>query len=228
MPHSRFDTVPFRSAQLETVVNVKRLGDRLLVWNNRTSATTMRKMAQMTEREIRAIEGLAPLNETILEFGAGYSTAIWANTFSNVVAVEARAAWHDIVCQLTQGRPNVQVLCFPPEACAYRGNVEAWTTRDPSDYGTVTEFASYFAEACALISRYDLPNTVLLIDGMVRAELLEYAANSRWKGTILLHDVTPERAYLNEPVINHQFLQRLWSVDSLAAFSVVSSDFADE
>jgi hypothetical protein len=68
--------------------------------------------------------------------------------------------------------------------------------RNPTDYGTPAEFLAYLEIAKRLIMSQRMP-CVILIDGPVRHPILLLALQSNINHEILMHDVVPERAYLN-------------------------------
>lgn len=106
---------------------------------------------------------------------------------------------------------------FPPEPCAYDENgQERWNNRDTvygSDYGTKEEFFGYLHGIELL-----LDNTVfdvVLVDGNIRFLVIRLLRDRNFKGIILLHDVIPERDYLNRKILTMEGLKIIRQVDSL-------------
>jgi predicted SAM-dependent methyltransferase len=91
--------------------------------------------------------------------------------------------------------------------------VDAQKTPQGSDYGLAHEFRGYLNGICSLLSsrKFD----VVLVDGNCRKEIIETLISIRYQGLILLHDVTPERAYLNDPILSLPGLKVLQQVDQL-------------
>jgi hypothetical protein len=92
---------------------------------------------------------------------------------------------------------NVRMVFSPPDSSAYNEEgEEQWVIRVPSDYGLEHEFAGYLRTAQRIIESQTVP-CVIFIDANMRSEILEIAINSEISHEILVHDVIPERDYLN-------------------------------
>jgi hypothetical protein len=92
---------------------------------------------------------------------------------------------------------NVKMIFSPPESSAYSENgEELWNIRVPSDYGLEHEFAGYLETAKRVLENQISP-CVIFIDGNMRTEIFEIAFNLELNHEILVHDVVPERNYLN-------------------------------
>ncbi len=157
-----------------------------------------KKKPQMSEREIEYVQNLAIKLEQIIEFGSGLSTLKWSETFVNVISVETRFEWFRKIKTLTEKKhKNVKLIFSPPESCAYNADGdELWNTRIPTDYGLESEFVGYLRTAKDLIDSQTTP-CVIFIDANMRTEILEIAMDSTINHEILIHDVIPERSYLN-------------------------------
>jgi hypothetical protein len=157
-----------------------------------------KKKPQMTELEIKYVESLALNFDTIVEFGSGLSTLKWSKTFASVISIETRFEWFNKIKTLTEVKSrNVKMIFSPPESSAYSENgEELWNTRVPTDYGLESEFAGYLETAKKVIENQVSP-CVIFIDANMRTQILEIAFNSDISHEILVHDVIPERSYLN-------------------------------
>jgi hypothetical protein len=159
----------------------------------------------MTKHEIVYVKNLASERTHIIEFGSGLSTLEWAGSFANVTSVETRSEWFHKIRSITERKyRNVELIFSPPESCAYgEKGEELWNSRTPSDYGLSSEFLGYIETSKSLINRYLHP-CVIFIDANVRTEILEIALNSGIRHEILVHDVIPEREYLNTWITKHK------------------------
>jgi hypothetical protein len=170
----------------------------------------------MTCAEIRYVASQSEKFETILEFGAGRSTLIWAKHFRYVISVECRLGWYlDVQTWLARKKfKNVKMVFSPPESCAFgTDGSEVWNCRNPSDYGQKNEFAQYIRIAEELITSLPRPS-VIFVDANMRSEILEIALRSGIKHHVLVHDVIPERRYLNTWEEDEQY-KVLMSLDTL-------------
>ena len=106
--------------------------------------------------------------------------------------------WFNKIKTLTESKHNnVKMIFSPPESSAYSENgEELWNIRVPSDYGLESEFATYLETAKRVIENQISP-CVIFIDANMRTEILEIAFNSSINHEVLIHDVIPERSYLN-------------------------------
>lgn len=157
-----------------------------------------KKKPQMSNLEIRYVESFAKNFDQIIEFGSGLSTLKWAAKFVNVISIETRAEWFNKIKVLTAAKhKNVKMIFSPPESSAYSDDgEEQWNIRVPSDYGLGHEFSGYLETAKRVIGNQTIP-CVIFIDANMRTEILEIAINSKICHEILVHDVIPERDYLN-------------------------------
>lgn len=167
----------------------------------------------MSHREIRYIQNLSWDIEDLVEFGSGYSTGYWVKTFKHVTSIETRIEWFKKMETLLNKEKNLDLIFCPPESCAFgfKGE-ELWNTRNPSDYGTVAEFRKYLSLASEIIESRLKPN-VIFIDANVRPEIIEIAINAKLTHEILVHDVIPERAYLNHWI--EQLKEKFVIIDSI-------------
>jgi hypothetical protein len=157
-----------------------------------------KRKPQMSEFEIKYVQSFAPNFDQIIEFGSGISTLKWAEKFSNVISIETRAEWFNKIRLITMAKhKNVRMVFSPPDSSAYNEEgEEQWVIRVPSDYGLEHEFAGYLRTAQRIIESQTVP-CVIFIDANMRSEILEIAINSEISHEILVHDVIPERDYLN-------------------------------
>lgn len=177
-----------------------------------------RKMPQMTKNEIKFILDQSKNFKTILEFGSGRSTLIWANHFQNVISVETRLNWFSKISKIINAKKlnNVRMVFSPPESCAFSENgSENWNMRVPSDYGKQEEFSQYLKTAKTLIRELPEPS-LIFIDANMRSEILDIALGAEIQHYVLVHDVVPERRYLNQWE-NDPAYNILENVDSLRA-----------
>ena len=170
------------------------------------------KRPQMSDLEIDFVIKLSEQFGHILEFGSGRSTVIWEKHFSKVTSIENRLEWYRRIETLLNSEKTNYLFC-PPESTAFdqHGN-ELWNTRNPTDYGTLGEFKEYFnlAKKCVDQAQED---TIFFVDGNLRKEISEYILNSRKNAMVLLHDVIPEREYLND-----------WRLETSKNFNLVQID----
>ncbi|MGA2094005.1 MAG: hypothetical protein ABSH16_11475, partial [Sedimentisphaerales bacterium] len=156
--------------------------------------------------------------------GSGYST-IWCSQFvGKVVSVEARKKWFDEIklCAEQNGINNIELHLFPPEPCAYyEDGSEKWTNRntlEASDYGLTEEFTGYLKGIERLLDSNHFD--VVLVDGHVRKQVVELLIAKNYRGIVLLHDVTPERNYLNGPILSLEGVKIVNQAESLAQLSL--------
>jgi predicted SAM-dependent methyltransferase len=177
------------------------------------------ELMQMTKPERERIRHILSKCRSFLEIGTGFSTLYFSQYVPDIVSVETRTRWFLDVQEMlhTHGVTNVRLNLFPPESCAYDSSGrEAWNhrdTREGSDYGSAREFRGYLEGVRSLLSSRDFD--VVLVDGNCRKEIVEMLLSMRYGGVILLHDVVPERAYLNDPILSLPDLKVLSRVDSL-------------
>lgn len=152
----------------------------------------------MTDLEIKYVESLASNFNKIIEFGSGLSTLKWSKTFVSVISIETRLEWFNKIKELAEAKhKNVKMIFSPPESSAFSENgEELWNIRVPSDYGLEHEFAGYLETAKRVLQNQISP-CVIFIDANMRTEIFEIAFNSDIIHEILVHDVIPERNYLN-------------------------------
>jgi len=174
-----------------------------------------RNKPQMTVQEIYYVKQLSKNHGHIIEFGSGLSTIEWAKSFDKVTSIETRIEWFKKIRGLAlKNYNNIQVIFAPPESCAYGDNgEELWNFRDPSDCGLKNEFQGCLVKAKNIIENQTEP-CVIFIDANVRTEILMLALDSELKHNILIHDVIPERDYLN-PWINELNKNIVHRIDSL-------------
>ena len=143
---------------------------------------------------------------------------LWSRHFSHVISVESRFSWFHTVQQwlVSEGATNVQLVFAPPESSAFDTlGREIWNSRVPSDYGNLTEFTEYFRLGCELIDAH--PGSLVFVDGHLRKEVAQFALAKNPDKPVLLHDVTPEREYLNSwiwsaPYVAKQLADSLYAV----------------
>lgn len=177
-----------------------------------------RRKPQMTKTEIDYVRNLSKESSCIIEFGSGLSTLIWEQHFEQVISVETRRDWYLKISKLLKKEKSLY-LFSPPESIAFgeRGE-ELWNTRIPSDYGTVGEFSQYFKTAQRLIGSAP-PGTTFFVDGNLRHEISMWIIETRRDVSLLLHDVTPEREYLNAWRLSPRLNLQIKQIDSLAHIS---------
>jgi hypothetical protein len=111
------------------------------------------------------------------------------------------------------------MIFSPPESCAFSTDGrELWNYRNPSDYGRKNEFSQYLVIAENLIASLREPS-VIFVDANMRTEILEIALKSELKHHVLVHDVIPERSYLNSWEEDENY-KVLMSIDTLRLVSL--------
>jgi hypothetical protein len=172
----------------------------------------------MTKNEISYIRDLSKNSSCIIEFGSGFSTLIWEKHFERVISVETRRDWYLKISKMLKSKNSIYIFS-PPENIAFgeNGN-ELWNTRTPTDYGTTSEFLRYFETAKRLIETAP-SSAIVFVDGNLRQEISMWTLENRSDLKLLLHDVIPQREYLNSwrllPELNLKIIQ----IDSLAHLS---------
>ena len=172
---------------------------------------------QMTELEVRVVVDFAAQFPTLLELGSGASTVQFSKKFADVVSLESRYSWfHTVKMWLDrEGIDNVSLVFAAPESVAFdRDGGEVWNERYPSDYGKLGEFQKYYEIGCELIDAN--PGALIFVDGHLREELARYALDRNLDQKVLVHDVIPERDYLNSWMFEPPF-EANSLVDSLYA-----------
>jgi hypothetical protein len=177
-------------------------------------------LMQMSADEAAYLSSLITA-KSYLEIGMGYSTLYFSCKAKTMVSVESRRPWYSAIRQLLHfhGITNVTARFLPPEKCAFdsQGN-EVWVTRIHasgaiSDYGQQTEFESYLTGVSSILAQQIFD--VILVDGQVRQEVVAMLIKQGFRGEILLHDVTPDRDYLNIPILSLHGIKKITQVDSL-------------
>jgi hypothetical protein len=174
----------------------------------------------MSSDEINYVVSQSNKFRTLLEFGSGRSTLLWAKNYENVISVECRLNWYwDVRNWLARKNlKNVRMIFSPAESCAFsRDGIELWNNRTPSDYGSKQEFIQYLRVAEEEIEALSEPS-IIFIDANMRSEILDIALRNKIKHQVLIHDVTPDREYLNLWVHSKAYKITL-SVDSLRVVS---------
>lgn len=179
-------------------------------------------LMQMSPRE-RVYAASLLDSKSFLEIGSGYST-LWFSQFARrIVSVETRKKWYENILKLINQNnvTNVELLLFPPEPCAYDENgQETWNNRNNaqgSDYGTEEEFSGYLLGIERLLTNADFD--VVLVDGNVRELVIKLLRDRKFQGVILLHDVLPERDYLNKTILTMEGMKLVRQVESLVEFA---------
>lgn len=166
---------------------------------------TVSKM-QMAEDERDFLREKLKEHRRFLEIGSGFSTLYFSQFADHLISVEARQQWYEQIKMelLRLNSPHVSIHLFPPEASAFdAAGQELWNNRatsEGSDYGTVVEFVGYLRGIEALLESESFD--MVLVDGHVRQQIVELLLKLKFRGVILLHDVVPERDYLNRPILN--------------------------
>jgi hypothetical protein len=180
---------------------------------------------QMTQKERDFLSGILKTANCYLETGSGFST-IWASQFvPKIVSVEARSQWYQKINDLMQKAEisNVDYYLFEPESCAYYSDgTEKWVKRDApegSDYGKTEEFSGHLKCIDGLLNKYNFD--VVLVDGPVRKQVIELLIAHKFKGRVLLHDVVPERDYLNLEIFALNEVKLVKQTESLAEIKLV-------
>ena len=187
------------------------------------------KKMQMCTEEQQLLYAVLKGKKRYLEIGSGFST-IWSSRFvREVVSVEARKPWYEKLKEYLQkyGINNVQLNLFPPEPCAYyEDGKEKWNNRhtpEGSDYGTAEEFEGYLKRIEQLLDRYDFD--VVLVDGHVRQQVVEMLVKKNFKGAVLLHDVMPERDYMNRSILELEGVEVVKQAKTLAELRLGQDSF---
>jgi hypothetical protein len=182
---------------------------------NRTRKNTR---PQMSDLEIEFVVNLAKSYGHILEFGSGRSTVIWEKHFSKVTSLENRLEWYRKIEALLNSRKTEYLFCAPESIAFDNYGNELWNTRNPTDYGTLDEFKAYFNLAKKIVDDAQ-EDAVFFVDGNLRKEISEYILNSRINAIVLLHDVIPEREYLNNWRFETSKNLNLVQIESLAVIT---------
>jgi len=216
---------PLKEYEIKTSETIKDIFD--IVKKHNTSITInfeqVALQMQMFPEERDYICHILKIHKNFLEIGCGYST-IWFSQFAEqIVSVETRTDWFLKIKQIINDYQidNVELCLFPPELCAYSNGQEKWNNRNlpqGSDYGLPEEFVSYLANIEKLIEDRDFD--LVLVDGNVRKEVVEILIHKKFKGVILLYDVMPERAYLNDPIFNLEGVKVIHQVRTLVELGV--------
>jgi hypothetical protein len=105
---------------------------------------------------------------------------------------------------MEEGAQNTkcQLIFCPPESIAFsHEGEEVWNARVSSDYGLLNEFSLYFETAKKLLASEG--KRVVFIDGHLRRDLSQLALE--YGHLVLLHDVVPERDYLNDWIFDFPY-----------------------
>ena len=176
---------------------------------------------QMTKQEKDFLKNKLLKFKKYLEIGSGYST-IWASQFiEKIDSVECREKWYNTILDYIKNENinNVDLYLKQPEKIAYDNGIEKWTDQvKRSDYGFLIEFKSYYNFICDLINKnnYD----IILVDGNIRADIVKFLSDTDYKGTILVHDILPERFYLNYEIINYPGVEIVNKIDSMIEMKI--------
>lgn len=186
------------------------------------------RLMQMTPREREFVADIIR-DKSFLELGSGYSTLWFSRFAARIVSVETREKWFLRIQGLINRNKltNVELILLPPEPCAYddRGN-EKWKNRNGlSDYGRVEEFTGYLQGIQSLLKRTNFD--VVLVDGNIRHSVVELLCKECRSARILLHDVLPERDYLNNPILGMVEVRIVNQIDTLVELSCVRHVDAD-
>jgi hypothetical protein len=178
---------------------------------------------QMTSSEKEFLKSLLQASKSYLEIGSGYST-IWSSQFvENLHSVECRSVWYNKIKQYLDNEniTNASIFLQTPEPCAFDSDgSETWSNQTSrGDYGTLNEFKSYYSFIINLVrnNNYD----IILVDGNIRVEIVFFLVSYGYSGKILVHDVVPERHYLNSKLFTMVNLKTIKSVDGLFQFEVI-------
>lgn len=204
--------------------------DRIWIFDKRNSPlpdlNEYKDRMQMMPEEIVWLESLVK-GKNYLEIGAGFSTLYFSQFARHIVSVESRIAWYSTVRSLLlfHSVPNVTLELGPPNSCAYdEAGKERWMRRihdsgQISDYGTRAEFENYLGVLRRIIFEQNFE--VVLVDGQVRYEVMLLLKESGFSGDVLLHDVTEDRKYLNDPIFSISSLKNVEQICSLARLAFV-------
>jgi hypothetical protein len=182
---------------------------------------------QMSSKERKYVEHVI-MRKHFLELGSGYSTLWFSQFATKIVSVETRKEWFIKIKYLLDQHSvqNVKIHLLEPESCAYDHlGREKWNERGNSmgsDYGTAEEFSGYLHGIGDLLCGNNFD--VVLVDGNVRGLVIEYMRNRNYRGRVLLHDVMPEREYLNKPILTMEGITVVAKVDTLAELVVHSKN----
>jgi hypothetical protein len=182
---------------------------------------------QMLPAEIEYLEKLLTLkNKLYLEIGSGYSTLYFRGFVKKMISVETRKDWFDVIDRELRcvNADNVELVCVPPEKCAFdeTGREKCVSRVTPSgnisDYGEKPEYSTYLARIAELLDSHNFD--VILVDGQVRKEVIEIIIEKGFAGELLLHDVTPEREYLNQNILSMDGLRMVAVIESLVHLAI--------
>jgi hypothetical protein len=180
---------------------------------------------QMSVKERKFLADVLKGANSYLEIGSGFST-IWSSQFvPKIVSVEARKKWYWNIKNLMQKLEinNVEYHLLEPESCAYyEDGIEKWVKRDSpegSDYGKTEEFTGQLKGVDELLNSHSFD--VVLVDGQVRKQTIELLIAHKFKGRVLLHDVTPERDYMNREIWALDEVKIVNQAESLAELKLV-------
>lgn len=211
------------------VIIAKNTLDSIIVENN--FINSYRSKMQMLPEEIQYIEKILSINnKKYLEIGSGYSTLYFRKYVDEMVSVESRFDWFEKINKELKScnAHNVNLICVPPEKCAYdnEGKEKCLTRITPSgnisDYGEKHEYITYLNRISDIIDEYNFET--ILVDGQVRKEIVQMLIEKKFEGSILLHDVIPEREYLNRCIKELEGLSSVSSVGSIVHFVVDNVD----
>lgn len=172
---------------------------------------------QMSVREIEQVENIIANKNLYLEIGSGYST-IYFSQYCNIHSVECRKSYYELIkSELMKNQiTNVDLFLALPDKCAFDAEgKETWSNQNTrSDYGWIHEFSFYFEFLKNLISNYEYDT--IMIDGNIRMEIFRFLLTKKFRGNILIHDVTDGRSHLNHDLVQYRGLIEICSVnDSL-------------
>jgi len=116
---------------------------------------------------------------------------------------------------------NVSIFLQTPEPCAFDSNgSETWSNQTlRSDYGTLNEFLTYYIFIINLVQNNNY--NIILVVGNIRVEIVKFLVYYGYSGKILVHDVIPERHYLNSELFAMVGLKTVKSVNGLFQFEVI-------
>jgi hypothetical protein len=179
---------------------------------------------QMSKQERMYVANCIRGKNNLLEIGSGYSTLWFSQFVCHIVSVESRKEWFDKITDLLNYNKisTVQLYHFPPETSAYdEQGLEKWNNRNTSegsDYGTAEEFSGYLHGIEELVSNNKFD--IILVDGNVREEIIRMLQQKKYAGKILLHDVKPERDYLNKQILTMEKVIIINKVDTLVELAI--------
>lgn len=178
---------------------------------------------QMSPMERKYIEKVVMCKD-FLELGSGYSTLWFSQYAFRIVSVETRREWFQTIRNLLDRHriTNVELHLLEPESCAYYANGrEKWNNRetpDGSDYGTSEEFTGYLRGVENLLDTNGFD--VVLVDGNIRDKIIECMRDRNYSTRVLLHDVMPEREYLNNRILTMDGIRIVNKVDTLVELTM--------